>query len=238
MTPNYSFFIRTYPKDYEWLTYCLRSLRKFAPSVPIVVAFPHTRQPPTLEGVHPDNITTVSVTPVNINGYIDQQITKLCADVHVGAEFVVFIDSDTVLTDTPDKLFINGKPLMIRTPYAQLTRETEAWKVCTEKELGMPVSHEYMRRLPLVYPVELLPRLRDFIQEKNHSSYQEWAETRTKLSEFNLLGAYAYEFMRDAFLWIDTDVDPVPPAVAKQFWSWGGIKEHRAWLEANYPKQT
>jgi FkbM family methyltransferase len=45
------------------------------------------------------------------------------------------------------------------------------------------------------------------------------------LSEFNIMGAYAYRFHRDKFAWVDTlgDEYPLIPPCARQFRSWEGI---------------
>jgi hypothetical protein len=242
---KYAFFIRTYPRDYEWLKYCLRSLKKHAPGARVVVTWPAGEpQPGVLDA--PPSCLFFPVAPRHRDDYIGQQITKMTADKWVNylwdgapAEYVVHIDSDTVLTDSPEHLFIGGKPQMLRTPYDQLPMEVQMWKACTEKHLGWGVSHEYMRRLPLVYPIGLYAELRRYLEIRHRTSFEDWGRgvEAGKLSEFNLLGAYAFEHMHDAFHWIDTDCDTLPPLVAKQHWSWGGIDKYRTELETLFPSQ-
>jgi hypothetical protein len=234
-------FIRTYRNDFEWLVYCLRSIAKFAPDVPTLVVAPDFSgfdYPPQRNLVfrfcqerHPD-------------GYVAQQLSKLFADqavaaVHPDTTHIIHIDSDTVLTGSVEALFRDGKPYLLRTPFSDLPSDAQAWRAPTEKHLGFPVTHETMRRLPLVYPVSLYATLRLHLASRHHHDWQLWGNSieGRQLSEFNLLGSFAWQHPKfhDAFAWVDTDKDPLPPTVAKQHWSWGGIAEHREQLERDYP---
>jgi len=233
-------FIRTYPKDYEWLTYCLRSIKKFAPDVPVFVVTSDPLRPVLLE-IQGPAATCMTAVEEHSDDYVGQQLSKLHADLYVFASrkttHIIHIDSDTVLTAPLDALFRDGKPIMLRTPYDKLPPEVP-WKAPTEKHLGWGVSHEYMRRLPLVYPINLYASLRQHLINRA-GSWPKWVSSieGRKLSEFNLLGAYAFEHMHNHFHWVDTDVDPLPPLVANQRWSWGGIGAHRAELESQFPSK-
>jgi len=232
---KYAIFIRTYAGDYNWLIYCLRSLKKNAPGVPIYIATSSTPDTHLFEayGAH-----WAGSGHDHADDYVGQQITKMKADQFVTCdlEYVIHIDSDTVLLDSFDKIFKDGKPYMLRTPYDQLPPEVP-WKASTEKHLGWGVSHEYMRRFPLVYPFGLYKELRQHLAVKN-GGFENWVRTieRRDVSEFNLLGAFAFENNHDDFVWIDTDRDELPPLIVKQNWSWGGIEECRPWLELNFPE--
>lgn len=230
-------FIRTYPKDYEWLRYCLRSLRKNAPGVPVVIVTsgPEASIPSDLLG----GVSWRASVEKHPDDYIGQQLTKLNADLYVpgGCDFIIHIDSDTVLLDSLEKLFVGGRPTMLRSPYDKLPSDFP-WKAPTEKHLGWGVSHEYMRRFPLIYPAGLYTELRSHLMSRcPDRSWSGWVASieGRQLSEFNLLGAFAFEKMHDAFHWIDTDVDPLPDLIVNQRWSWGGIDAHRAELEQQFP---
>jgi hypothetical protein len=43
--------------------------------------------------------------------------------------------------------------------------------------------------------------------------------------EFPALGAFAWEFFRDDYFWIDLDQVPPPPDKHQAYWSHGGITE-------------
>jgi len=236
MTPV--IFIRTYEKDFEWLTYCLRSLAVHAPHIPTVVTAPNFSG---FEAPVRDNLHFRFCATRHADGYVDQQLCKLWADnvatVVPDATHVIHLDSDTALVDSLDHVFSEGKPIMLRTPYDDLPREAEIWRAPTEKHLGFPVAHEYMRRLPLVYPISLYAKLRIHLAARHGHEWQRWVDTieGRQVSEFNLLGAFAYKYHRNQFKWVDTDSQPLPPLVVKQHWSWGGIAEHKADLERLFP---
>jgi hypothetical protein len=46
-------------------------------------------------------------------------------------------------------------------------------------------------------------------------------------SEFNYMGAYAFNKMNDRFHWIDTEHEPFENLPLKQYWSHGGIQEEQ-----------
>lgn len=232
-------FIRSYDRDFPWLTYCLRSLAKNAPDVTTIVVAPDFSG---FEAPVRDNLHFRFCGLRHMDGYVDQQLCKLWADTvvaHIAPEatHIIHIDSDTVLTDSLDLLFSGGVPLMLRTPYSDLPKEAQVWKPCTERLIGWTVSHEYMRRFPLVYPVSLYAKLRNHLASLHGNEWQAWVDSieDRSISEFNLLGVYAYKHASEQFVWVDTDVSPLPPLVVKQHWSWGGIAEHRAELERLFP---
>ena len=232
---KYAIFIRTYAGDYAWLEYCLRSLKKNAAGIPIYIATSSTllNHQFDLKEAHWSGSGFD-----HADDYVGQQITKLKADQFVTCkpDYIIHIDSDTVLLDSFDKLFdADGKPFMLRTPYDQLPSDFP-WKAPTEQHLGWGVSHEYMRRFPLVYPFGLYAELRQHLAVKN-GGWENWVQSikGRHLSEFNLLGAFAFENNHDEFHWIDTDRDELPPLIVKQNWSWGGIESCRPWLELAFP---
>jgi len=238
MDPTPAIFIRTYEKDFEWLTYCLRSLAVHAPEVPTVIVAPSFGD---FDAPARDNLHFRFCQVWHPDGYLCQQAEKLHADKAVGSLFpntthIIHLDSDTVLLDDLSSLFKDGKPLMLRTPYAELCEAAQAWKAPTEKHLGFPVSHEYMRRFPLTYPIGHYAKLRAHLVAR-HGSFMSWVQgiEGRRLSEFNLLGAFAWEHAHDDFVWVDTDKQDLPPLIVKQHWSWGGIENHRAELEKIFP---
>lgn len=233
---NAVIFIRTYPKDYEWLRYCLRSIAKHAPGVKTMVTTSDPRFFATPEAM-PRGAWWRMAAREHADDYVGQQLTKLNADLYLpeGFDHVIHIDSDTTLIGSLDKLFVDGKPVMLRTPYSELPPEVP-WKAPTEKHLGWGVSHEYMRRMPLVYPFGLYAALRQHLIARA-GSWPGWVDSieGRNLSEFNLLGAFAFEHFHNSFHWVDTNIDPLPPLIVNQLWSWGGIEKHRAQLEKDFP---
>jgi hypothetical protein len=222
--PHY--LIRTYEKDRDWLMYCLASIRKWEPDISITAVAPVG---------HDVGCPVIHVEPHHPEGYIDQQYTKLNADLYVPstATHVIHMDSDCMMIGRLSGMMVDGKPMMLKTPYSQLDDQAKIWQSVTANYMGFNPDYEYMRRMPLVYPIGIYKRVRDYLSERN-GPMEDWfpnIEGR-KLSEFNILGAYADKFMADEFHWIDTSKEELPPLVARQGWSWGGLDAVRAeWKE-------
>jgi len=209
--------IRSYNKDRDWLDYCLKSINKHNPELGLTIVIP--------EG-HDVGHPAIQVPPVHQDGYVDQQHTKLRAVAYVpeDATHVMHIDSDCLVVGNLMDLFIDGKPLMLKTPWELIDKDASVWREVTAHYMGFDPEFEYMRRMPLVYPARIYNDLTIYL-EKLHGSMGDWfykIEGR-RLSEFNLLGAYADKFMNDEFHWINTATDPLPPLTVKQGWSWGGF---------------
>jgi hypothetical protein len=85
--------------------------------------------------------------------------------------------------------------------------------------LGLPVEHEYMRRLPLLYRKDTLARLRSHYPELN--SRLEILGSRA-FSEFNFIGGFIQHFEPHLYSIVNTE-DELPEPLCKQFWSWGGL---------------
>ncbi len=219
-------FIRTYPADYPWLAYCLKSIQKFC------TGFRKTWIISTAAaGLPIDSFPNLEWKVMNEeteDGYLAQQIHKLYADVILDyeADYILFMDSDTLFTTpvTPATFFTSNKPTWYMTPYDKI--ETP-WKPIVEKFMQKPVEYEFMRRHPMVVPRWLFPRLREYCHAKHGRIISEYIKNQPyrEFSEFNALGAFAYEKYRDKFAWVNTEEVRMPPAVVRQFFSWGGITE-------------
>ena len=218
--PHY--LIRTYEKDRDWLMYCLASIRKWEPDIPITAVAPVG---------HDVGCPVTYVQPMNPDGYIDQQYTKLNADLYVPSTttHVIHMDSDCMMTGRLSGMFVDGKPMMLKTPYSELDDQAKVWQGGTAHFMGFNPDYEYMRRMPLVYPIGIYAKARDYLTERL-GPWDEWFPNIEghKLSEFNILGAYAEKFMPEEFHWIDTSKEELPPLVARQGWSWGGLDAVRA----------
>jgi hypothetical protein len=215
-----SIFIKTCKKDIEWLAYCLRSIDRFLASgtagVTLVADADCKGELPVYDFEH------VYYIPTPSNGYIEQQRIKLLADMFVPetTNYILFVDSDCVF-HKPFALgdFLrDGKPLLLRTRYGELGG-AEAWKGITESYLGLPVEHEYMRRMPLLYRKDTLSRIRSHYPDLN--SRLEILGSRA-FSEFNFIGGFIQHFEPHLYSIVNTE-DELPEPLCKQFWSWGGL---------------
>ena len=226
----FDIFIRTYEPDYEWLEQCVKSIDTFAtgfrkvwiisPNNPPAWMLERTKQATAIE-IHWRILNDESP-----DGYLSQQITKLYAD-HITdyqADYILHIDSDVILTKpvTPLDFFEGDKLVMPYTPYAVI--ETP-WQPITEKFMDRPVVNEFMRRFPIMVPRWLYPRIREFCFKLHKVPLGEYIRSQPlrAFSEFNVIGAYAWEYHRAMFHWINTHENPLPEPFGKQFHSWSGL---------------
>ena len=93
--------------------------------------------------------------------------------------------------------------------------------------MAKEVQHEFMRRHPFVVPRWLFPRFREYCHATHGMILSEYIKIQPNrsFSEFNALGAFAYEKYRDKFAWVNTVEEQVPPPVVRQFFSWGNITD-------------
>lgn len=224
-------FIKTYPPDYPWLEYCLRSIGKFARDFRgIQIVKPNGESlsiPPATETKYMHRI--VVADDYGPDGYLSQQVFKLYADEYTDADFILFTDSDTIFTRpvTPETYFTDGRIDWMMTPWANT--ETP-WQPITEKFLGRPVEFEFMRRMPFMVPRWLLESMRAFCVGQHGMTFDKYvmSQPHRSFSEFNALGAFAYYFHRDRFNWINTEEVPAdqwPPLTVLQKFSHGGLDE-------------
>ena len=220
-------FLRTYKGDRDWLPYLFRSIAKHAPDVGLTVVAPKGHDVGVAVTIHTD--------PVHGDDYINQQYDKLHADLYVpeGTTHIVHIDSDCILTAPLDGLFRDGKPIMLHTPWEQVG-DAKCWHPITERLLGFEAPYEFMRRMPLVYPTDVYSGLRWHL-ESEHKTFMRSLIGNVKgrnLSEFNLLGSFCWEHFYGEFCWINTAEKELPPLVARQGWSWGGVDRAKDEWEA------
>lgn len=240
---NTAIFIRSYNKDFEWLSYCVRSIRKFCSGFSeVVLVIPNGQQVQLTREIS-ERIDRLHTVKEHTRGYLDQQITKLQAHHWLpDTDQILFVDSDCLFTTpaTPESFMRDDKPLLLKTAYDVFRRQQEqtgkkqdvlCWQPITEAAIGFPVAYEYMRRLPILHDVRTLveietryPRMIDHIRSIRGNGF----------SEFNVIGAVAERYLSHLYHIQDTEAEPLPPAVCEQSWSWGGIsdekREHMKWV--------
>jgi len=213
-------FIRTYSKDLEWLRYCLRSINKYVSGHRnVIISIPQSEKC-MIDHWGLTRESVIGWNPVTKDGYIDQQIDKLLAYKRTNADYILFVDSDVCFfrpTDVRVEYFRDGKPLLMKTRYG-LVGDAICWQKCTSEILGFNVEYEYMRRIPWLYSASTLARLDAKVNCHKLASLH-------RLSEFNLIGAFVDNHEPETYYIIDTEKDPIPPACAKQLWSWSGCND-------------
>lgn len=219
-------FTRSYAKDIPFLSYMLRSAHKFARGWDnIVIVVPESDRA-AFQGM---NLTQEKVyfieEPAGVSGYMAQQITKLNADCFTEAEYIAYVDSDCLFYkpfNIQEELIKDGKPLMMKTPYAELPPDLP-WRACTEKAIGCEAPYETMRRQPIVVKAEFLDRFRRHIAHIHGKTVNDYIAGETTFSEFNALGSYLHKYHNNELVWLDTSTEPVPDQWCYQAWSHGGL---------------
>jgi hypothetical protein len=208
-------FIRSYAGDFAWLEYCLKSIKKYGHGFDKV----HIVVPSNDAGSVPVQGTeVVHLTTDRTDGYMAQQLTKLHADEFCQAEYVLHVDSDCIFFKdfSPLDFFLDGKPIMLHEKFETI------WNAITEQHLGWRDDHEYMRRLPIIYPRWMYLAFRQWMKKKHAMSVDDYVirQNNRNFSEFNTFGQWAKRLYKDSFTWMEPkDV----PKYCEQFWSWGGI---------------
>lgn len=220
--------LKSYSNDYEWLCYSLRSVHKFATGFREIVIIT-SDSPLSSEGCYGKERWIVHHQKLT-DGYIDQQRVKLHADAFTDADYILYLDSDTVFTKpvTPATFIVDGKPIWMMTPFASIGEDAKkAWFAVMTKFMGKEPQFEFMRRLPFCFPRWLLVELRKFCLEKHGKSLADYikAQPGRAFSEFNVAGAFAYERFRSEFHWINTEVDVWPEQIVFQSHSWSGLTD-------------
>lgn len=212
-------FIRTYHKDLPWLRYCLRSIAKFVTGYRQIIIMIPEQEKHLLGKWNLTREKVIGWKPVCENGYIDQQINKLMSYQYTDAEYILFVDSDVCFTRPVNVLeyFKDGKPIILKTKYESVG-DAICWKEPTESLINSTLEYEYMRRLPILYKASTIQNAGDLAGLYRLSRLE-------RLSEFNLVGAYADLHDNENYHFIDTEKEQYPPNSVKQNWSWGGLSE-------------
>lgn len=210
--PTTDILIRTCSRDAGYHRYCRASIEKFCTGFRDVKVVLKDDPDPKV-------------------GYLDQQITKMEADLHTDADFILLIDSDTLFTQpvTPETFMREGKPIWLFTPWTTGMLEhpgTRAWHDIMYEFHGVQPPAEMMRRHPFMFPRQLTENLRNFCQHAHGKSIRDYVMQKGRFSEFNVLGFYAWRFMWNSFHWIHTEADEMPPSMVRQFWSWDPVEKN------------
>lgn len=144
------------------------------------------------------------------------------------ADYVYLVGSDCVFWTEfrPDQYFLDGKPLMLYTSYSTFGGVVP-WQGDTTEAVGYDVLHEFMRRLPLVYPKAVFEPCRRHVASVHKMSFEAYVTTkigRGNFSESNIMGAFAHRYMPELYTWMLTDSGyPPQPHPLCQMWSHGGL---------------
>lgn len=221
--PTIDILIRTYFRDFRWLSLCLRSIAAHVEGYrDVIVVMP----PSSLERLASDDIP--SDPRIGIHGcdeypddYLGQQISKLNADLFTDADHIAIVDSDCIFNvpcSLSSLLFADGRPV-IRYLSRSPRPASDGWRACIGDFHGAPVPFDVLTAAPWLYPANLFSDLRATAQRRHRISIDDWVLRRPldRVSEIALLAGQAWLQRRDDFAWRD-EADAVGwPCV--QYWS-------------------
>lgn len=247
--PKVAIYIVTYYKDAEFLKYCLESIHRYALGFHSVVLAVPMADSAVISPIYQDFLARGM--PIyrtyfkeefreQGKGHLYQNLLKCHGDKRTTfddkpVDFVLHVDSDCIFTApfTPQDYMRDGKPILLYEDYERLKPVgTEGtgylWKAPTENALGFAVQHEFMRRLPLMYPVALYGRMREHVERFKKTAFWGYVLKQKHtfpygFAEFNTLGAYAWQYMHEQFCWVNAATDPLPANKLEQMWGRGGL---------------
>lgn len=213
-----SLFVRSYSKDYEWLSHSIRSMRANLVGISErILCVPYN-------DIVPNDISSFFDKVVRsheyLPGYLQQQVDKVRAYTHCLHDNILFSDSDCIYFQRYDaNQMLDGNAVKLyQTKYSSLAGQVLAWRDITRACTGIDPEYEYMRCFPIMHKSWVCRAL------DNHHTYKEYLKVvkPNNLSEFNALGVIAKDQFPNDYVFIDTE-ESLPTQTAKQYWSWGGI---------------
>ena len=223
-------FIRTYDKDAHWLERSLPTLvencRAGYGKIMVVGVPGECDKVALIADKNGANFCIDPAAGTIYNGYINQQFTKMRADLFMPTyQEIMFIDADTFCLEPHDPKEVWYKDGKIELLYSRWedVGDAKCWKMPTELATGIEAQHEYMRRLPQVYPSWLLKATRDAMRGHTQRTFIEYMRGVKTISEFNVIGNVAYGKYKEMFHWTNPQDEGIPYHPFKQCFSRGDI---------------
>lgn len=235
--------IASYAKDFPFLEHCLWSLKRFSdgflPPVISVSSVDYEAARNLVQATFPQAQVRIRDGHPE-HGFMRAQLSMLEGDKLCEGDYVWLVGSDCFAHRSmrPEDYFRNDRPVLLYNSYEYLEKigsQGTCWRDGVTRILGVEPEHEYMRRLPIIYPRELFSGLRWYVETMTGECfdavvYREWIQNRD-VSESNLLGAFAWHFRHSVYDWVNLDGKEdwqrEWPNALLQFWSHGGI-EHKS----------
>ena len=229
-------FIKTYHKDFIWLEYLLKSIKKFASGfrkIVIVSDDDGNKLPEHFMDIINFTIIYTKIPKIDRSiphgvGYIWQQCVKLSWHKYTDADAIVIFDSDEMLTvpTTPDSFKTNGK-------FNWYFRE---WKnaeyaICHKKSVDifikMNTTYESMCISGFYFTLDATRAFEKYLNEIYGTSDIMSIINITRLisfSEFNVFGNFIHSIQHPDYNYLMDTTGSFNHSILKS-WSWGGLKE-------------
>lgn len=214
-------YTRSYAKDFGWLRYSILSMKKYLTGVDYKVLQVPVEEIPPPEAFEFYDKIVFSNYPSNLNGYITQQLDKLQAYNYTDDPYIIHSDSDCIYTGpfhAPSLMLDpDNRPILYMTNYDLLPPQGAHWQAIVYRYLKITPKYEFMRAFPIIHRTDTQRLLLAHYPQLINNAL---GITDREFSEFNMLGAYAYEHSHP-YHFTEEQAD-LP---CKQFWSWGGLTD-------------
>ena len=152
---------------------------------------------------------------VYITGHDRQQWSMFWADNFTSAEYVGFVDTDTLFTTRvhPGDLFECGRPVM----HGLVGQQTNDWwsrtALATEVALGQPQIMRGMTYFPVIMNVQHLKHLRTHMVEKLHApnfnaAMRSIIFDHAPFSQFSIMASFMYLHHQCAYVFALEELEP------------------------------
>ena len=237
--------------DFDWLTWCLRCIRKHCTGFAgITLAIPH-RDAALLQPIANEHAQAKGGIPLRIKmfmekpgkGFLMHEAVMASADEFVPKDttHVLHVDADVMFKEaiTPSEYFHGDKPVYVVRSYESLAEVRDGQKVVsdcaqwfspTQAQLGFDPVVYSMCRHPSGFPIGFYKPYRQHIESVQGKPFIDYMlsgrnEHPADRMDFTAMGGFAYIKMRDAFEWVDiSGGNHLAPRDRQQcYWSHGGI---------------
>ena len=236
--------ILSWAPDAQWLSYCLKSIQRFARGFGgVTVVYPGQDDAilrPVCEQHHA--LPYPYDEPAPPLGHLAQEIAKCKADLYCpAASHVLHLDSDSIfIRDTsPEDYMQAGRPVLVHRRWEDVS-DAICWRQPTARALGWDPPYETMARMPLMYDARVYSMMREHVRGVTGAASFEAYVLNCKptfpygFCEFNAIGNFMLERapgLCTPVLVASRPWDGLPDHV-RQLWSHDGLlPEMRAWLE-------
>jgi hypothetical protein len=240
--------------DFDWLTWCLRSIRRHCQQFAGVTLVIPSRDASLLAPIANEHAQAKGGIKLRIRmmnekpgkGMLQHMTAMASADelVPKNTTHVLHVDADVIFKEavTPDEYFDGDKAIYVVRTYDSLIEQRDGqtvisdchqWKAPTAAQLGFEPEVYTMLRHPEGFPIGFYKKYRDHITAIHGKDYMDYMlEGRNSFPQtrmdFTAMGAFAHKAMHDAFHWLDVSGGNhlAPRDKQKCYWSHGGLTDH------------
>lgn len=166
-------------RDYEFLSYCLRSIERYAKGFSGVTLAVPSADANLFRGI----ARSAKISPFHEpegKGFLQHMIQvcradEMCPD----ADTIVHIDSDCMFwkPTTPKDILSEGKCPVVREHYDIVVNRNAnrlIWRDCVKAATGIVPEHDTMVRHPNIYPRQLYPHVRKLVEDFTKTKFDDY----------------------------------------------------------------